>query len=146
MADLKIESKNKMEDTKKQIGKEATVSCSDKHCPFHGGLSIRGRSFVGKVVKMDAHGTVSVEWPRLLYLQKYERYEKRRSRKKAHNPACINAKIGDNVTIMECKPISKTKNFVIIRKLGLEKGFKEKMEARETSKVTQKKEEIKEAQ
>ena len=43
-------------------------------------------------------------------------------------------------------PLSKTKNFVITKKLGEEKGFKGKMEARETSKVTPKKEEIKEAQ
>ena len=103
-----------MENTKKQIGKEAAVSCSDKHCPFHGGLSIRGRSFVGKIVKMDSHGTVSVEWPRLLYLQKYERYEKRRSRIKAHKPACINVAIGNTVKITECRPISKTKNFVVM--------------------------------
>ena len=45
---------------------------------------------------------------------------------------------------MECKPLSKTKNFVIIQKLGAEKGFKEKMESRETAKIAAKKgEEIK---
>jgi len=39
---------------------------------------------------------------------------KKRSRVAAHNPVCINAKIGDKVRIAECRPISKTKAFVII--------------------------------
>jgi len=36
---------------------------------------------------------------------------------------------------MECRPLSKTKNFVIVGVLGKEKGFKERMEAEEESKV-----------
>ncbi len=106
-----------MEKIKKAISKEATVSCNDNHCPHHGELSVRGRSFTGKITKMDAHGTVTIEWPRLLYLPKYERYEKRRSRVKAHKPACINNNIGDVVRIVECRPISKTKHFVIMEKI-----------------------------
>ena len=58
---------------------------------------------------------------------------------KVHNPDCINAKEGDLVGVVECRPLSKTKNFVIIRKLGVEKGFKGKMEAREASKIEAKK-------
>jgi len=90
--------------------------CSDKHCPFHSGLKIRGRIFNGIVVSKDAHKTCKVQWPRRFYLPKYERYEKRRSILKVHNPPCIDAIVGDNVTIVECKPISKTKKFVIIQK------------------------------
>ena len=88
--------------------------CKDRHCPFHGNLKIRGRIFTGKVVKIGMHKTVTVEWPRLFYLPKYERFEKRRTRIKAHSPECINVKEGDEVRIMESKPISKTKNFVVI--------------------------------
>ena len=29
--------------------KEPKRECTDKHCPFHGGLSIRGKLFDGKV-------------------------------------------------------------------------------------------------
>ena len=79
--------------------------------------------------------TAVIEFERLYFLKKYERYEKRRTRLKAHNPECINAKEGDIVKVMECRPLSKTKNFVIIKNLGKEKGFKGKMEARESSKV-----------
>lgn len=122
------------------------TGCNNYKCPFHGNLSIRGRKLTGTVVSTKMRKTVIIEFDRLFYLKKYERYEKRRTRLKVHNPECINAKDGDITEVMECRPLSKTKNFVIIRKLGAAKGFKEKMEAREASKVTPKKEEIKEVQ
>jgi ribosomal protein S17 len=78
--------------------------------------------------------TANVGWERRHFLRKYERYEKRKSAVKAHNPPCINAKEGNVVKIMECRPLSKTKNFVIIEVLGEEKGFKERMEADEEAK------------
>jgi len=98
-------------------------------------LKIRGRTFVGTVISSKMQKTVTVEWERRHYLKKYERYEKRRSKIKAHNPPLINAKEGDVVKIMECRPLSKTKNFVVVEILGKEKGFKERMEAEEESKV-----------
>ena len=125
---------------------EPKTDCNNHKCPSHGNLSVRGRKLTGTVISAKMRKTATIEFDRLLYLKKYERYEKRRTRLKVHNPECINAKEGDIAEVMECRPLSKTKNFVIIRKLGAEKGFKEKMEARKLSKVTQKKEEIKEAQ
>ncbi len=89
-------------------------SCDDKHCPFHKGLKIRGNFFTGKVTKIGSQKTARVEFPRLFYLQKYERYEKRNSRIHVHSTPCIDIKVGDVVKIMECRPISKMKNFVII--------------------------------
>ncbi|MBI2667555.1 30S ribosomal protein S17 [Candidatus Woesearchaeota archaeon] len=77
-------------------------------------LSFRGRSFTGVVTKMSSQKTVTIEWNRLLYLHKYERFEKRRSKIKAHKPDWINVNIGDKVKVMETRPISKTKNFVIL--------------------------------
>lgn len=115
--------------------------CNDMKCPFHGNLSVRGRQFTGVVVSTRMRKTAVIEFERLHFLRKYERYEKRRTKLKVHNPECINAKEGDLVDIMECRPLSKTKNFIIIQKLGIEKGFKEKMEARESAKITAKKEE-----
>jgi len=118
--------------------------CNDAKCPFHGNLSVRGRQFIGTVVSTKMRKTAVIEFERLHFLKKYERYEKRRTKLKVHNPECIDAKDGDVVKVMECKPLSKTKNFVIIQKLGAEKGFKEKMESRETAKIAAKKgEEIK---
>ena len=75
-----------------------------------------------------------MEFERRFYLSKFERYEKRRTKIKAHNPPCINAREGDIVRIHECRPLSKTKHFVIVEKIGEERGFKEKMEALEEAK------------
>ena len=43
--------------------------------------------------------------------------KKKRTRLHAHNPSCIDAKEGDTVKIMECRPLSKTKKFVVIEKI-----------------------------
>lgn len=92
-------------------------TCDDHNCPFHGTLVPRGRTFVGKVVSAKVPKSTTIEWERRLFLPKYERYEKRRSRVHAHNPPCISAKEGDNVLIAETRPLSKTKHFVIIQRL-----------------------------
>ncbi|MAG78084.1 30S ribosomal protein S17 [archaeon] len=98
------------------IGVDSPKSkCEDRHCPFHGEIKVRGRVFNGKVIRKSPHKTIMVEWPRPHYIKKYERYEKRRTRIKAHNPKCIDAKIGDSVIVAETRPISKTKNFVVVK-------------------------------
>ena len=88
--------------------------CNDPHCPFHGSLSVRGHIIDGKVVstKMERSCVVKREYVR--YVPKYERYEKRTSRYAAHAPPCIDLKPGFQVRIMECRPISKTKSFVVV--------------------------------
>jgi small subunit ribosomal protein S17 len=80
-------------------------------------FSLRGRVFVGVVKKMNAHKTATIEWDRNFYLKKYERFEKRKTRIKAHKPDNMDVKIGDRVKIMESRPISKTKHFVILEKI-----------------------------
>jgi len=88
--------------------------CSDKKCPFHGVLSVRGKILEGIVVSSKAQKTAIVERNYLHYIPKYERYERRHSRTAAYNPECISAKEGDKVRIAECRPLSKTKSFVIV--------------------------------
>ncbi len=97
-------------------------SCNDELCPWHGHLKIRGRVFEGLVVSDKNPKTVTVEWNYNLYVPKYERYERRKTRVYAHNPPCINAKQGDKVKIAECRPLSKTKHFVVVE--ILERGEK----------------------
>ncbi len=91
-------------------------TCTDKKCPFHGQIKVRGRTFVGTVTSAKFARSITVEWERLKFISKYERFEKRKTKVKAHNPECINAKEGDTVTIQECKPISKTKHFIVVQK------------------------------
>ena len=119
--------------------KETSKVVNDSKESSLSGLSLRGRVFVGTVISSKMQKTVTVEWERKNYMKKYERYEKRRSRVKAHNPDSMNAQEGDIVKIMECRPLSKTKNFVVIQILGKEKGFQEKVEAREESKAKKEK-------
>jgi small subunit ribosomal protein S17 len=115
--------------------------CEDSICPFHGSLKCRGKIFTGIVISTKMQKTATVEFEKIYSIPKYERYEKKRTRIKAHNPECISAKDGDIVRISECRPLSKTKNFVIIENLGKEKGFTEKREALEEGKKRKKEEE-----
>ena len=114
----KVENKTKVAKAPEIIEVKAEVKaeaiCKDRNCPIHGKNKTRGRIFEGKIIKAKIAKTVTVEWPRRYYLSKYERFEKRRSRVKAHNPLCISAKEGDIVRISECRPLSKSKNFVVM--------------------------------
>ena len=80
-------------------------------------IKTRGRTFQGKVVSAKAQKTVTVEWDRKVYVPKFERYQSKRSKVKAHNPESIDAKEGDMVIIKECRPLSKTKKFIVIEVL-----------------------------
>jgi small subunit ribosomal protein S17 len=88
--------------------------CDDVNCPFHGILPVRGQVITGKVVSDKMQGSVVVARDYLHYVKKYKRYEKRSSKLHAHNPPCIGAKVGDSVKIAECRPLSKTKTFVVV--------------------------------
>jgi small subunit ribosomal protein S17 len=95
--------------------------CEDRHCPFHGDARLRGNVFVGTVVASKIKKTATVEKKWRHYIPKYERFEERRSRLRVHNPLCIDAREGERVLIMESRPISKTKKFVIVQKLEVDK-------------------------
>jgi small subunit ribosomal protein S17 len=68
----------------------------------------------GKVVSDKMQGSVVISRDYLHYVKKYKRYEKRSSKIHAHNPSCLGVKVGDTVKIAECRPISKTKKFVVV--------------------------------
>jgi len=97
-----------------------SIECKDKKCPFHGSLSVRGKKFVGAVKRKNiVQKKISIELERKIYLPKYERYLKRTTRIHAHLPECINKDInlGDIVEIAETRPLSKTINHVVIKKI-----------------------------
>ncbi len=81
----------------------------------------RGRIFTGTVTSTKAQKTATVEWERRKLITKYERYERRKSKIKAHIPDAIQIQTGDLVRIQECRPISKTKRFIVIEKIGQSK-------------------------
>ena len=91
--------------------------CTDKNCPYHGSLKIRGRTFEGTVTSDKMETSIVVSWPYTTSMPKYERLMRNNSRVTAHIPPCIHAKKGDKVRIAECRPISKNKSFVVIEKI-----------------------------
>ena len=97
--------------------KTPEVTCEDGNCPIHGSLKTRGQIIKGSVVSDKMRKTVVVQRDYLRFLKKFERHEKRKSRILAHNPSCINAATGDEVAIMECRPLSKSKTFVVVEKV-----------------------------
>ena len=97
--------------------KAPAESCSDKNCPFHGTLPVRGQVIKGVVSSVKMQETILVKKEYMRYVPKYERYERRTSTYSAHCPPCIKAKVGDRVRIAECRPLSKTTSFVTIEKL-----------------------------
>ncbi len=102
--------------------------CNDKLCPIHGSspVKMRGRTFEGHVIRKH-HGRVTIQFERMNYIQKYERYEKRKTKLHAKLPDCMKDDINmdDLIKIAETRPISKMIHFVVVGKV--EKKIKEKM-------------------
>ncbi len=121
-----------MEKKKIKVGKgkmekilDGTVKnsdCKDKNCHIHGNLKVRGRIFEGKVTK-KFHKRITIEFERMIYVRKYERYKKSKTKIHARLPICMEDKIqvGDLIKIQECRPLSKIIHFVVIEKIKGEK-------------------------
>ena len=106
-----------MPNMKKDVGLEAKQPkevCESDKCPWHGSLPVRGRVFTGTVRSAKAHSSAVVEWPFIRYVPKYDRSMRQSSRVVAHNPECVHAREGETVVIAECRPLSKTKHFVVV--------------------------------
>jgi small subunit ribosomal protein S17 len=89
-------------------------TCEDPHCPFHGSLPVRGRMLEGIVTSTKMHKAITFQTDYLSLVKKYSRYERRRSKKHAHLPPCIDVNVGDTVRVAECRPLSKTISFVVV--------------------------------
>src|SRR3989344_4514316 len=95
--------------------KAPTETCTDIKCPFHGQINVKNELFKGKIIKKDINHSATIEWMRPYYISKYERYEIRKSRLRVHNPPCLNAQLGQEVVVARTRPLSKTKNHVVIQ-------------------------------
>lgn len=106
-----------MAEKKEKVKAEEAAACTDKKCPFHGDVKVRGMAIIATVVSDKPKKTVIVERPYLRYIPKFERYERRTTRISAHNPDCVKARAGDRVRVAECRKLSKTKSWVVTEKL-----------------------------
>lgn len=80
-------------------------------------LSTRGRTFTGTVISTKMAKTATIQWEKRVYVPKYERYEKKRTRIHAHIPDELKVEVGDLVKVMETRPISKTKSTLVIENI-----------------------------
>jgi len=95
---------------------EPDTTCDDENCPFHGSLSVRGQLLEGEVASTEMEKTVVVEREYDVFVPKYDRYMKRRSRVPAHAAPCLELAVGDTVRIAETRPLSKTKSHVVVER------------------------------
>ena len=71
------------------------------------------RTVVGRVVSDKMDKTVSVAIERLIKHPVYGKYIRRTTKVLAHDGA-NECKVGDRVSISECRPISKTKSWAVV--------------------------------
>merc|ERR1711865_873179 len=88
----------------------------DHKCPFTGDVAIRGKIFKGVVISNKMQRTIVIRRDYLHYIKKYNRFEKRHKTMSVHCSPAFRLKIGDVVTVGQCRPISKTVRFNVLRK------------------------------
>jgi len=81
-------------------------------------IGTRGRLFEGIVTK-KFHKRIVLTFERMIYIRKYERYARSRTKIHARLPESIenDVKIGDLVRVQECRPLSKMIHFIVIKKV-----------------------------
>ncbi|EOA94397.1 40S ribosomal protein S11, partial [Anas platyrhynchos] len=70
----------------------------------------------GVVTKMKMQRTIVIRRDYLHYIRKYNRFEKRHKNMSVHLSPCFrDVQIGDIVTVGECRPLSKTVRFNVLK-------------------------------
>ena len=87
----------------------------DKKCPFTGNISIRGRILSGVVKSTKMTRTITIRRDYFQFIRKYQRYEKRHKMLSAHVSPCFRVREGDKVVIGQCRPLSKTVRFNVLK-------------------------------
>jgi ribosomal protein S17 len=81
-------------------------------------IGTRGRTFEGIITKKFPKRIV-IEFERMIYVRKYERYAKLKTKIHARLPENMekDINVGDLVKVHECRPLSKIIHFVVVQKL-----------------------------
>ena len=84
-------------------------------------LATRGRVFEGFVTKKFQKRIV-LEFERTIFVQKYERFYKKKTRLHARLPDSManDINVGDYIQVRECRPLSKIIHFIVIGKVARE--------------------------
>ena len=84
-------------------------------------VATRGRIFKGTVVKVFPTRIV-IELERTVYVHKYERYYKKKTRIHASIPHGMLIALGDYVSVQECRPLSKIIHHLVVGKIKSQEG------------------------
>ena len=99
----------------------------DKKCPWTGNVNIRGKMLTGVVKTTKMKNTLIVRKDYLHYIKKYQRFEKRHKNTPVHVSPAFRVKVGDEILAGQCRPLSKTVRFNMLKVLrsagGDKKGF-----------------------
>ena len=90
----------------------------DKKCPFTGNVSIRGRLLRGVVHSTKQKHSIVIRRDYLHYIQKYQRYMKRHKNFTVHCSPCFEPKVGDEVIVGQCRPLSKTIRYNVLQHIS----------------------------
>ena len=75
---------------------------------------LRGSEFVGTVISTKMQKSATVRWGYAEEVPKYERKERRNTKITSHIPEQLEVEEGDQVRVVETRPISKTKSSIIV--------------------------------
>ena len=96
----------------------------DKKCPFTGKVSIRGRILRGIVHSTKMHRSIVIRRNYLHFIQKYQRYQKRHKNFTVHCSPAFEPKVGDDVIVGQCRPLSKTIRYNVLEVISKSSGDK----------------------
>ena len=121
------------EDKNAHKQESAKIVVTHKNSEKEKNLSIRGRIFEGYVTKKFPKRVV-IEFERPVYVRKFERYLKLKTKLHARLPNEMEGEImiGDFIQIRECRPLSKIIHFIVIKKIrsrAIQKGEAENFKA-----------------
>ncbi|MEM4271515.1 MAG: 30S ribosomal protein S17 [Candidatus Pacearchaeota archaeon] len=108
---------------KKQKKEEAEISANNEN------FSTKGRTFEGFVIKKFPKRIV-LEFERTVFVPKYERFYKKKTRLHARLPDSMKdaINVGDYIEIAECRPLSKIIHFIVIKKIRSAESLESKEE------------------
>lgn len=86
----------------------------DKKCPFTSSVSIRGRILRGIVHSTKMQRSIVIRRNYLHFIQKYQRYQKRHKNFTVHCSPAFDPKVGDDVIVGQCRPLSKTIRYNVL--------------------------------
>merc|ERR1712046_393857 len=92
-----------------------------------GKVNIRGKLITGVIKTTKMKNTVIIRKDYLHYIKKYNRFEKRHKNTPVHVSPAFRVKQGDEILAGQCRPLSKTVRFNMLKVLraagGDKKGF-----------------------